>query len=141
MEGHSHVNVLIIEDDLELSSVIDRIIRCIDPSITVDWCTSAEEAIGQLAGSVDVGQRPPYQLIVSDVFLDGEKNGMDFLSYCHQHKLNLQILMMSSTERHKLFLGNVDSNYAFFIQKPFSIHECRLLIQNLLFPENKLRDS
>lgn len=134
MDGNNQINVLIVEDDIGLSSVIDRIIKSIDPSIQVDWCTSAEEAIGQLSIALKKKQKNPYRLVLSDVFLDGEQNGLDVLEFCKENGLNLQLIFMSATQKEKIFSGDKGHSPLFFLQKPFSVDYCRLLIKNLLFP-------
>lgn len=126
--------VLILEDDLELSDVIDRILKSLDPTIVLDWCTSAEEAINRLQQAIDSGETSPYHLIISDIYLDGEKNGLDLRRFCIENHLNVNIVFMSAADQKKIFpTKNSNSEPPLlFLQKPFSVSELSKLFEKLL---------
>ncbi len=120
--------VLLVEDDLDLSAVLNRVIFSIDPAIILDWCTSAEEAV-QIVGS-------DYDLIIADVYLDGEKSGLELWRICQKKNVNAKIIFTSATNREKVFQHSpIIERSCLFIQKPFAIEDCRALIVQTLFPE------
>lgn len=133
LEKNTLRKVLVVEDDLELSSVIDRILISIDPALQLEWATTAEEAITNLIKKSKDNNYIPYDLIVCDIFLEGPKNGIDLWKFCHTHYPNVKIVVISGIDLHKLttLLGNYEAP-TFFLNKPFSINDCSNLLEKIL---------
>jgi CheY-like chemotaxis protein len=122
-----------VEDDLELSSVIDRILISIDSTLSLEWATTAEEAIANLAKRSKEDQNKPFDLIVCDIFLEGAKNGLDLWKFCHNNYPQMKVVVISGIDLKKLtdLLGSYDAP-AFFLSKPFTVIECSNLLEKLL---------
>ncbi len=130
---HHHKSVYIVEDDIELSSVMDRVLKTIDPKVNLDWCTSAEEAIEKIHGAWSRGIAKPYDLIIADVFLDGSQSGLDFWNLCKREFPTIPVILTSASPLEKFFPPNVDlTERPILLQKPFSLVECKKLFKNLL---------
>ena len=69
--------ILLAEDDLSLEIIFTSLIHDIDLKIDVDWVTSAEAAFERLEKASAHQRESPYDLIVADIFLDGDlRNGV-----------------------------------------------------------------
>lgn len=124
--------VFIVEDDIELSAMIDRILKTIDPSVRIDWATSAEEAITRLNGTALTNGNPPYDLIIADIFLEGPKTGLDFWRRCSEDFPDIPLVITSGLSLDKYFkvVGH-DTISPPFLSKPFTVGECRNLLETM----------
>lgn len=128
-----HKSVYVVEDDIELSTVMDRVLKSIDRNMSLDWSTSAEEAIQTIRNASDEGIARPYDLIIVDVFLDGSQNGLDLWSVCKEEYPEIPVVLTSASKREDLFLTESDqSDRPIFLQKPFSMSECKRLFKSVL---------
>jgi CheY-like chemotaxis protein len=88
--------VLIVEDDSSLKPILTRMVERIEPLSTVDWVTSGEEAIRVLRRGLLHGNQRTYDLIISDVSLDGHRSGVDLVHACHQAEIPTPVILTSS---------------------------------------------
>lgn len=134
-QGSNHRSVYIVEDDLELSTVLDRVLKSIDHRIALDWSTTAEEAIQTMNRAWKMGVKRPYDLIVIDVFLDGDQNGLDLWNLCRREYPDIPVVLTSAHRLSTLFSKDTDPlDIPIFLQKPFGINECKSLFKRLLSP-------
>jgi CheY-like chemotaxis protein len=128
-----HPRVFVVEDDLELITVIDKVLKSIDPEIQIDWATSAEEAVFKLRQKTSGGGSKPYHLIIADIFLEGDATGLDLWNLCQQTYPEIPLVVTSglSVEKFISTLGR-DTICPPFLQKPFALGECRQMFQGLL---------
>lgn len=126
-------SVFVVEDDLELSSVIDRILISIDPTLQLEWATTAEEALTTLVKRSQEKNSNPYDLIVCDIFLEGARNGLDLWKFCHTHYPSMKVVIISGIDAEKL-ADLLDSREETppFLSKPFSVSDCSNLLESLL---------
>jgi len=125
--------VFVLEDDLELSLVIENVLRSIDSTIDLDWSTDAEGAITQLKNIVSVSPMLPYDLIVADIFLDGKTTGIDFWRTCQDLFPHTPVLITSSLSLDRFFATvGQESICPPYLQKPFTVSECRQVFENIL---------
>lgn len=126
-------SVFVVEDDLELSAVIDRILISIDSTLKLEWATSAEEAISTLEKKAKTKSGNPYDLMICDIFLEGARTGLDLWKYCHSHYPTMKIVVISGIELTKLkaLLDSEEAN-PIFLSKPFSVSDCSNLLEGLL---------
>jgi CheY-like chemotaxis protein len=119
--------ILVVEDDLELSTVIDRVLQSIDPMITVDWVTSAEQAVALIK------DKKAYDLIVTDIFLDGTKSGVDLWKLCQERLPRIPVIVTSALPVDRFFaiLGK-DSISPAYLPKPFQLTECQQMLEGML---------
>lgn len=126
-------SVFVVEDDLELSSVIDRILISIDPTLILEWSTSAEEAIATLKKRSEEKEGNPYDLMICDIFLEGVSNGLDLWKFCHTHYPTMKVVIISGIDLLKLTtLLDSHEEVPPFLSKPFSVSECSNLLEGLL---------
>lgn len=126
-------SVFVVEDDLELSAVIDRILISIDSTLKLEWATSAEEAISTLEKKSQIKSNKPYDLMICDIFLEGARTGVDLWKYCHTQYPDMKILIISGMELDKLTaLLDSDEPAPIFLSKPFSVSDCSNLLERLL---------
>ena len=126
-------SVFVVEDDLELSSVIDRILISIDSNLHLEWATTAEEAMATLIKRSSEKKTNPYDLMICDIFLEGARNGIDLWKFCHNHYPSMKVVIISGIEIEKLrTLLNSEEAPPLFLSKPFSIKDCSQLLESLL---------
>ncbi|MDO9182918.1 MAG: response regulator [Bacteriovorax sp.] len=126
-------SVFVVEDDLELSSVIDRILISIDPTLHLEWATTAEEALTTLIKRSKDKMQNPYELIICDIFLEGASNGLDLWKYCQKNFPTMKVVIISGIEPLKLqSLLGVSPEEPLFLSKPFSVTDCSNLLEKLL---------
>ncbi len=124
--------VLIVEDDLTYETILRRILAEIDAKVQIDWVASAEEARSQLntmAGQKEVA----YDLIIADIFLDGEETGFDLWNLCKESHPLTPLIVTSGLPVDR-FIRAFGQNEVCppFLAKPFFVGECRQILENLL---------
>ncbi|MDD4973807.1 MAG: response regulator [Bacteriovorax sp.] len=126
-------SVFVVEDDLELSTVIDRILISIDPTLHLEWATTAEEAIATLVKRSKEKNNNPYDLMICDIFLEGARNGLDLWKFCHTHYPSMKVVVISGIDLEKLTeLLDSHEEVPLFLSKPFSVSDCSNLLESLL---------
>lgn len=126
-------SVYVVEDDLSLSTVIDRVLKSIDSHVVLDWATTAEEAIQTIEQAKRSGVQKPYDLIIADIFLDGPSNGVDFWRQCKESFPDIPIILTSAKKPGVLFDSEDElPDTPIFLQKPFSIKECKKMFSSIL---------
>lgn len=123
----------VIEDDVELSFIWERILRTIDPNAQIDWATSAEEARARLNTKTKQGNGAPYDLIIADIFLEGTETGLDLWRSYKSITPKIPIVITSAVPIDKyLAKVGIDLDFPPFLAKPFTVHECTELIESIL---------
>ena len=89
--------VLIVEDDLTIQPVLERMIRRINPNIQIDWTTRAEKALILLSQSRDTSPRP-YEVVLTDIGLAGEKSGIDLVNECYLKQISANFVLTSGND-------------------------------------------
>jgi len=122
--------VLIVEDDLALSNLLCEVIETFSPDVEIHMATSGEEAEHYLEQELGKG-RAPYDLVVADIFLEGDVTGLDVWKTCDLNHPETEILVTSSlpVEKFKSYLKNEDSCPP-YLPKPFSLEECMASIHD-----------
>lgn len=134
--------VLVLEDDLELSAVIEHVLRSIDSNLSLDWATSAEGAIVQLTRNLKTHAECGYDLIVADIFLDGKSTGLDVWRTCQDLFPETPIIVTSALSLDRFFstLGHHSISPP-YLQKPFTARECKQVFENMLYYVSKHKRS
>lgn len=132
-QANHHLSVYVVEDDIELSTIMDRVLKSIDDQVILNWSTTAEEAMENIHNAWKKKIRRPYDLIIVDVFLDGAQNGIDLWNLCRREYPDIPVVLTSSTRLGKLFPANAElPDTPIFLQKPFNINESKKLFKSLL---------
>lgn len=106
--------VLIVEDELIISLLIEKMVENLGHEV-VDKVSSGEEAI-------TAAQRYNPDIILMDIRLKGEIDGIEAMSKIRQEKEIPVIYISGNTD--KLYQEKVDpSEYIEFLSKPISLSE------------------
>ena len=124
---------LIIEDDISLTNLLTTVLEEIAPNISIDWATSGEEAEHYLEKEGELFGTCPYDLIIADIFLEGNVTGLDIWKLCDRKYPDTNILVNSSLQAEK-FMSCLKNEYACpqYLPKPFSLTECKEAIHEFL---------
>lgn len=111
--------VLVIDDDLYQIPVLDDFIKELNPYAIVDWEYDAARAISRIEMAAERQDEPMYDLIVSDIVLEGELTGVDILQYCHRYTPKTRAILISG-QNHALLKKKFGKllNMIDFIEKP-----------------------
>lgn len=125
--------ILVIEDDPELEYLIEQVLKGIDASIQLDWAVSAEAGIANLMKTLKDADHPHYDLIISDIFLDGEGNGVDFWKICAECFPCTPFIMTSSLSIEQFSsMAGKNTRKPTYLKKPFSLYGCKNLCERML---------
>jgi DNA-binding NtrC family response regulator len=125
--------ILVVEDDRCLETFITRVLNAVEPHSIIDWATSAEEALDRIVLKEQSGPLARYDLVLADIILDTKYTGLDLLNICQNKHLKSPFLMMSGMPS-DAFLRAVGSwkKCPPYLQKPFSIRECKEVIDHAI---------
>lgn len=125
--------ILVMEDDPELEYLIEKVLKNINPSIQLDWAVSTEAGLTNLMKTLKDTDHPHYDLIISDIFLEGESTGVDFWRICREHFPCTPFIMTSSlsVEQFTSMAGKKARKPA-YLKKPFSLYVCENLCKKML---------
>ncbi len=125
-------SILVVEDDLSTSNLIERVIRSIQPGLNLEWTTTAEEAI-KLINDASEKKRPcPFNLVISDFYLDGPKTGLDFWNHIQRVYPDVPFVLMSSTDVNDFLDDDETRTVPYFLRKPFDIGQCKAFLTKLI---------
>lgn len=126
-------HVLIVEDDMDMAMILDQVVHWIQPEANVEWASTAEQVVSIIESHAKRHARPPYDLIVSDIFLDGQGTGLDIWKLCQQTFEDTPIVLTSavSSDRMALVLGENEIS-PFYLQKPFTLQECERTLMSAI---------
>ena len=118
--------VLLVEDDPYSEMAIGRVLSKIDPTIEVTWIKSVAEA------EANIGRRH-YDLIIADIFLDGESTGLDFWSQCESEYPEIPFVVTSGLPILEFFktVGR-EAISPPYLPKPLDLEECGQLLGGFL---------
>ena len=118
--------ILVVEDDICLQTILERIFHAIDKSLKFDWVTSAEEA--KLALKAE-----KYSLVIADHNLSGDLSGLDLWDICQAEYPGLSFILISSIGVQDFFKTVGPHRISpLFLPKPFYASECKQLLESLL---------
>jgi DNA-binding response OmpR family regulator len=131
---------LVLEDDLCLKTMLLRIFQVIDPEIEVTWMTTGEQAIDDLNQHHKTTGNP-YDLVMADISTPGNKSGLDYWALCRLRFPKMGFLFISAMPVDQ-FLKTLGSNVLCppFLPKPFTVGECRQIVEGLLSYAEKEHD-
>lgn len=124
--------VLIVEDDLDMVDIVEKILLSINPATEVSWASSAEEAHFRLHSQKIHNWDSPYDLIIADIFLEGEETGLDLFRRCQGLYPDIPFIATSSTSIDKFYSKYGFSKIPLFLAKPVQYSEWKSILQDLL---------
>ena len=122
--------VLIVEDDLTLSNLLCEVIETFSPNAEIHMATSGEEAEYYLETEM-LKNRDPYDLVVADIFLEGDVTGLDVWKTCDLNHHDTNILVTSSlpVDKFRSYLKH-EASCPPYLHKPFTLEECMATIHD-----------
>lgn len=117
--------ILVVEDDLALKPILERICRAVDEECELKWVMSAVNAMTELRKST-------FDLVIVDHLLEGDGTGMDVWRHCRKCYPNLPVLVMSGESREKLqrYSGVANPEFA-YLEKPIQVTQCKRILEDL----------
>lgn len=121
-------SILIVEDDLSVVEYLEHVLDHLRPGLDLDYATSAEEAMKRIRT-----RSTPYNLVIADIFLDGEMTGFDFWLECAKVYPDMPVVITSSlpAERYLTILSGFE-NTPTFLPKPLTPGRCRSVIEEYI---------
>ncbi len=112
---------------------MERILKKIDHNLDISWTTSAEEAMQILKKKAKKNPRAPFSMMICDIFLEGNGNGLELWDYCHKHFVDMKIAVISGLEEARFnTLIELMTPTPLSLHKPFSVLEFTNLYSHLL---------
>ncbi len=124
--------VLVVEDDLDMVEIVEKILKSINPHTEVSWASSAEEAHFRLHSQKIHNWDSPYDLIIADIFLEGDETGLDLFRKCQGLYPDIPFIATSSTSIDKFYSKYGFSKIPLFLAKPVQYSEWKSILQDLL---------
>ena len=124
--------VLIVEDDLALRPLWEKVFSSINKGIRVDWATSAEDAESLIRFKYTHGQ--PYHLVIADISLEGKETGIDLWNKYGEEVSNFAVVSALPISNYDFYTA-IDFGHPPYFKKPLSAKVC-LEIASLLNYKN-----
>lgn len=118
----SRKKFLVVEDDLSIQPLWERIISLIDPNAVIRWSTTEEGAEKLIQDRLKINDA--FDFIITDIILAGQKNGVDL--WKKYGDINSLFLFASSVSPRKFhdMVGDCEDRYPFLVNKPLDTAEC-----------------
>lgn len=124
--------VLIVEDDQACETILEGIVRSVDPHAKIDWVNSGEAAALTLVQERTKGV--PYNLVIADVFLAGKLTGVDLWKIYLEFNPSPPVVLTSSLpySRYLEQVGAAPEDPPVYLPKPFYAEECRRIVRRYM---------
>lgn len=135
--------ILVVEDDAEMKTLLEKLIFEIIPEAEICWATGLEQAFTKLIQKATIMDPKPYELIIADIFLKGSGTGLDLWRVLHATYPLIPFLVISSLSESNVVaaVGEIEKKNLLFLKKPFSVNECKHKIKNILANDVKCNDN
>lgn len=126
-------SLLVIEDDLSMIQFIDTILDDLHEGLEWEYVTSGEAAIDLIKRRGHYRSDNPYDLVLTDIFLEGETNGIDVWMECQKKFPDMPFVMTSSLtpDRYISILRGV-RNCPVYVPKPLSVNRFQAIFKEYL---------
>lgn len=128
---HLKRTVLIVEDDLSLEPLWRKVIQDVASDVQVYWATTEEQAEKYIRSKVHNGET--FDLIIADIFLSGDRTGLDLWKRYGEVTSNFIVTSGMSEEKATQMLGGL-APLPYYLQKPADLERCRKVIQSAIEP-------
>lgn len=124
--------VLVVEDDLTLRPVLEKLLYRINPGLVVHWSHSAEEFLGE-EGKHALPPWPKYDLVLTDIYMPGTSSGFDIWKHFSKRAPHTPLVMMSGLSQEEFFraMGTL-SEVPPYLAKPLKFADIRATLAPLL---------
>lgn len=126
--------VLIVEDDMSQWPMWENILESLSNELELetDWAISLEEAQKLLRQTFQT--ETPYDLVISDVYLEGAGTGVDLWNRYGEATQNFVFVSGAALNSGDI-LKKLDFGNPVFLKKPISIEKCKSILK-LMCNEN-----
>lgn len=107
--------ILIVEDDTTLRPLLEYIIARATVQSSVVWATTEEDAERTLSKAIR--NHNNIDIVLADVFLSGQRTGLDLWSRYRHSKIPFVFMSAISNERFDTLIGN-EGLIPIYLQKP-----------------------
>lgn len=114
-------SVLIVEDDVTLKPLWERVFDLMDKNIHVDWTTTAEMAEKLIRQRFSFGHA--YNLVIADISLEGKETGLDLWNKYGEETSNFVIVTGHTISTHD-FQNRLDFGLPPYFRKPLNVKLC-----------------
>lgn len=132
--NYQHKKVLIVEDDLAFRPFWQAVFEDRGPTLRIDWATTQEEAETLLRAGYKHNQ--PYDLVISDIFLEGEGTGVDLWNRYGEEAKHFIFVSGKPLSPEEL-RSSLSFGQPAYLQKPLSLEQCRQVVSPALEAEEK----
>jgi DNA-binding response OmpR family regulator len=122
--------ILIVEDDVTMEPLWRYVIEVAQPGSIVEWLTSGEAAENRIRTFQDHGRPTSFDLIIADIFLNGDKTGLDLWDSASNEKFVLMSVL--SHQRLETLAANSKKPLPSYLQKPLDPNQCIETVRALL---------
>jgi DNA-binding NtrC family response regulator len=116
--------ILVVEDDIDLRTPIERVARSIDRDLQVDWASN-------VAGAFRLFERSGYDLVLADYVLESGPTGLVLQSWVAERHPRTRFAMMSAYLMRDDLRSAIGGSFP-FLPKPFTVADCRSFIEAAL---------
>src|SRR5579864_2839879 len=126
------VHILVVDDDLETRNLLGEVLR--EEGYEVTTSGSAEEAL-------DVGNNELFDVIISDMKLGPELNGLDVLRAYKSIQPESEVILITAFGSMESAIEAVKAGAFDYISKPFKIDEVVLQVGRALQNRSLVREN
>lgn len=126
--------ILVVEDNISQLLLIQKAIYKVRPQAEVYSAVSLEEAFTILIKNASIEEKNPYELIIADIFLEGNRTGLDLWRVLRGTYPGIPIIVISSISEEivmSTILENEKKDMIYF-KKPFMVTELQAKIKEVL---------
>jgi len=132
MDTENAVNILVVDDDEDTRELLREVLS--DEGYRVTTSGSGEEAL-------EIGKRESFQVIISDMRLGPELNGLDVLRAYKAIQPESEVILITAFGSMETAIEAVKDGAFDYISKPFKIDEVVLQVQRALGNRKLLREN
>jgi DNA-binding NtrC family response regulator len=127
--------ILVVEDDTSMTVLLGKAILEVFSDAEIQWATSLEQAVTQLIQNTDIAEKIPYDLIIADIFLEGNGTGLDLWKVLSRTYPTIPFLVISSISEEQVIsaVPEEQKSSLVYMKKPFQFSQCKESIRNILF--------
>jgi DNA-binding NtrC family response regulator len=137
LEKNEPPEILIVEDDFSLETVLVHVLHRIDTRLKIKWATNLSEAQKYLQ-EMHKQEDPKLCLVLCDILLPNFENGIPIWKYVRDHFRDTPFVFMSGVSSDNyLKLMASESAWPPFISKPFRVIDWKNIVESQLFASPK----
>ncbi len=132
--------VLCVEDDLTQQLILRELFKTCSPEIKVKWAETAQDAFDILSRSPKDAEGNPFDLLLTDIFLDGSVTGIDLVRICSELYPKMPVVVITGLPFDKFVefqtsTGSLNSLFKlpgkrYYLEKPVKVTD----FENLIIP-------